>query len=406
MPSVSKFARLPGLPPPVLTVYLDTNPANPRNQGNPRGYQTWLKSSGTALARELAPEQGKQVRRQIRKVGEYLQGLAKQSRGLVIFAGPEVWETVPMQMAVHDEIHWGKPSLEQMAWLLDEHRPRGVVMMDGLGARFFRFWLGSVAEDESMAFLMDQSDWRKPHLVGPGSASSRVSKRHGVQRDRVADRESAHRNRFHAALADRIVEWSGEAQFRPVVLVGEQRHLDSVVASLPKAQRAGIALLGKALSLSSPSEVQRELEPTLRKWEREYELQVVGNLMSNRNPSRAVTGMDETLYQLQRGRVHGLVMARGGLKGSARQCLNCGRVDRSADRVCAICGGERRSRTLRTVIPELASVYAVPMEIVAGDAAKKLGKAGNIGAWLGATRKPVRKIEVTPLPDSRSRQRK
>jgi peptide subunit release factor 1 (eRF1) len=149
----------------------------------------------------------------------------------------------------------------------------------------------------------------------------------------------------------------------------------------------------KVLPRTSASEVQGELEPILRDWERDYEEQEVGDLISAHNPARAVLGIDETLHHLQKGRVRELVIARG-LKGNARQCLNCGWVDTTVDQVCPLCGSERRSRTLRTVIPELASSFGVPMEIVAGNAAAKLWKAGGIGAWLGTRKKPVRKATV------------
>jgi peptide subunit release factor 1 (eRF1) len=162
-----------------------------------------------------------------------------------------------------------------------------------------------------------------------------------------------------------------------------------------------MGLVPKVFSRTSAREVQRELEPFLRDWERNYEEQEVNNLISTHDPARAVLGVDETLHQLQRGRVRELVIARG-LKGNARQCVKCGWVDRTADPVCPLCGSERRSRTLRTVIPELASAFGVPMEIVAGKAADKLREHGGIGGSLGARKKPVQKIAVT-APASKAR---
>ena len=51
-----------------------------------------------------------------------------------------------------------------------------------------------------------------------------------------------------------------------------------------------------------------------------------------------------------------------------------------------MCGSERRPRSLRTVIPELASLQGVPIEVVSGTAAKKLRAVGGIGAWLRTNR--------------------
>ena len=391
MPVASAVSRLPHLPPPVLTAYLDTNPANPRNQSTPRGYVTWLKSAGRALGRELRPEAQKQLRRQLKRVNEHLQNWASQSRGLVLFAGPDVWEVIRLQVPVRDEIHWGKPSLQQMAWVLDEHRLRGAVLVEGSGARFFRFWLGTVTEDENIAFPLDTSHWRKPHLVGPSTPG--VSKRYGVQRERASARVQAQYKRFADDLAKRIAQWSEAEQISPVVLVGDRRQIEAVLAAMPERFGERMELFPKVLPQTSAGNVQREIEPALRNWEREYEEREVEELISAHDPARAVLGVDETLHQLQRGRVRELVIARG-LKGNARQCLKCGWVDRNADPVCPLCGSERRSRTLRTVIPELASSFRVPMEIVAGDAAAELRKAGGIGGWLGVRKKPIRKVTV------------
>lgn len=188
MPLAADMLRLPHLPPPILTAYLDTNPANSRNQSTPRGYLTWLKSAGQSLGKDLDPDAVKQLRRELKRASAFLENMTAQGRSMVLFAGPNVWETFPLQAPVHDEIHWGKPSLQQMAWVLDEHRQRGAVLIDGTGARFFRFWLGKVMEDEEISFAIDTSDWRRPYLVGP--ATSRVAKPHGVQRDRVKSKRS------------------------------------------------------------------------------------------------------------------------------------------------------------------------------------------------------------------------
>ena len=332
-----------------------------------------------SLGQRLASRSRKAFQVQLRRIESYLGTHRPRGRGLLVLAGPHVWEIVPLQVSVTEELHWGEPSLQQMIWVLDEHRPRGAILIDGSGARFFRFWLGTITEDEAAAFSIDYSSWRKPHLVGP--SSSAVAKQYGVQRDRVKDRKAAQRSRFDRVLADRIMSWSNEGRISPILLVGGPGDVQAIANTLPAEFRKQTAIVQKALPRISAGDAKKKLGPLLRSWEREYEATLVDELVSSRQTRKAAIGLDQTLTQLQKGRVRELIVARG-VTGSVKQCLRCGWIDRSADHVCPVCGSERRSRTLRTVIPELASLQEVQVEVVSGKAAKKLRAVGGIGAWL------------------------
>lgn len=380
----SKVSHLVNVPPPVLTAYVDVNPANPRNQGAPRGYVRWFKSAAQALLKELPSPPRKAFRAEVRRVGKYLERMRPRSRGLIVFAGPEVWEVIPLQVEVSDELHWGKPSLQQMSWVLDEHRLRGAVLITGSGARFFRFWLGRVVEDEPLGFSFDVSPWRKPHLVGPSTPG--VSKRHGIQRDSITARMREQRKHFLRRLSHRIIDWAQEARISSILLLGKAEDTEVILNTMPVEARKQVTALPKVLPNISSAEINKKLKPILNDWERDYEAVVVDQLISGQTSHRSVTGLDRTLTQLQRGQVSELITSRG-LTGSVQQCTNCGWVARSDDRLCAICGSKRQARSLRTVLPELAASQSVPMEVVAGKAASKLGAVGGVGAWLRSARK-------------------
>jgi hypothetical protein len=375
----SRRAFLPHLPGPLLTAYLDINPANPRNQRTPRGYVTWLKATGRALENYVPRSDREAFRTQLQRVDQYLRMDPPRGRGVVVFSGSNVWEVVPLQVDVAEEVHWGKPSLQHMLWLLDEHRSRGVVVIEGSGARFFQFWLGSITEDRTAAFSADISSWRAKHLVGPSHPG--VSKRHGVQRDRVRDRMAAHRNRFARELARRISRWAEEREIGPIVLAGINEMVDTAFKALPESMRQRVSVVRKALPRVGVGEVEAKLGPALTRWERQYEKALVSKLIEAHGSREVAIGLDATIARLQDGSVREMVAARG-LSGSVRQCPMCGRADRSADMLCAACGAERQTRSLRTILPQFATLYSVPVEVVAGEAAAKLSQAGGIGAWL------------------------
>jgi peptide subunit release factor 1 (eRF1) len=113
--------------------------------------------------------------------------------------------------------------------------------------------------------------------------------------------------------------------------------------------------------------------------ERERETALVDDLLAS---ERGVSiGIDDTLAQLQQGRIRRLAVVKG-LNGDLHQCLRCGQADRTADQVCPACGGERRPVTLRQLLPGLARRQRVSLDVVSGEAARRLQDAGGMGAWL------------------------
>ncbi len=370
---------LPQLPPPVLTAYLDTNPANSRNQGHPPGYLIWLKSRAKVIGSRAPQTEQKLFRQQCARVEDYLRNRPPHERGVVLFAGPNTWELLPLRVEVEDELHWGPPSLTQLLWLLDEHRPCGVVLADRSGTRFFRLWLGEVVEQKQESFELDTSEWRKKDLMP--SSHPGVLKSRGSQRDVFEHRVEAQYAHFYREAAERIRQWAEREKLNPVFLTGPNEVVEPLWTELPKTLRERAALVKGVPGHLTPAELQERLKPEVERWEREHELGVVNHMLATSNGTRAVVGMDETLARLQQGSARELVVVRG-LGGKLRQCVKCGWVDRSADRVCATCGGERRTVALRAVIPELARRYAVPIEVVAGEAGRKLREAGGMGAWL------------------------
>jgi hypothetical protein len=302
----------------------------------------------------------------------------------VIFAGARVWEVIALRVEVTEELHWGNPSLHQMAWILDEHRPRGAVVIDGTGARFFRFWLGGVDESPQYACSFDVSSWRKPYLVGPSTPG--VSKQHGIQRDRISTRATAQRQHFLKKTSHRIAEWANDGSIGPIVLVGKSEEIDSITNNLPAELRKQIVSLPKALSQILPTELSKRLKPILNRWEREYEAQVIEEVVAGQRSGQTVIGLRDTLDRLQKGQLRELVVVRG-LKGSAQQCSSCGWIEESSDTTCTICGSQRQTRNLRTLLPELASRYSVPIEVVKGKAGTTLLSRGGVAGWLRSAKK-------------------
>jgi hypothetical protein len=145
--------------------------------------------------------------------------------------------------------------------------------------------------------------------------------------------------------------------------------------------QARTVLIREDLQHLPVAEFQARIEAELQSWERQYERGLIDELLNGSGEARAALGVDETLVGLQEGLLRDVVVARV-LEIQVSECTKCGWIDRISEPVCPACGGARRMRDLRAVLPPLAKRYKVPLEVIAEDAGERLHKAGGIGGRL------------------------
>jgi hypothetical protein len=372
---------LPDLPVPLLTIYLDTNPAKQINQGLSPGYLTKFESQAKAVAETVPTSDLQLFLQQVQRAGAYLQDHPTNCRGAVIFAGPDAWEFVPLQVEVEDEVHWGAPALAQLFWLLDEQKPCGVLVVGQKRAQFFLLWLGEMLALEEKEFKLEPS---KEKEMGPISRPG-VRMSRGTNRDAFERHVTAQYAHYHKEIAEDVVRWSAAEHLDSFFLVGVDEMTRGIQKQLPQALRERAILVEEDLGwVESRSELEKRIQPFVEKHQRERELALIDALLGD---SRAVVlGIDETLVQLQQGRVRNLAVVKS-LDGSLRQCLKCSWADRTQDPACPACGGERQIARLREVLPHLVRRYNVSVEVVSSEAARRLQAAGGMGAWLRETPK-------------------
>lgn len=364
---------LPTLAEPVLTVYLDTNPANPRNLRRPPGASAWVKTHARDLAAQLPNADPKLIKDQAQRIDACLAGHPARAKGMIFFAGPGNWKIIRLQVPVEDEIYWGKPSLGQLLWILDEHRPYGVLVVDRSGARFFRYWLGEIEEQKQdrLEFELDLSQWRRRELVMG----------RGADRDSFQQRVDAHYARFFKETAERCREWRERERLSPVFVAGPTEAAEAVWNVLPESCRAQSALVKGLPARVTGPELLRRIEPEIETWKRARELEKVEAILAAGEGAGTALGIDMTLASIQQGTARKLLAAHG-LRGRVRVCRQCGWTDRNPEDICRRCGGVREMESLRTLLPELAHTRNIPVEVVAGEAAERLRSVEGLAAWL------------------------
>jgi hypothetical protein len=382
---------LPELASPVLTVYLDTNQAKQINRGLKPGYLTRLASQVKKIGRSVSPVQGDDFRRQAGRVDAYLRRRALRCKGIVIFAGSDAWEVVPLQLDVEDEVRWGAPALAQLYWLLDEHQPHGVVVVGQKHVQFFLYWLGEMLELEDKKFLLAPSKGKEMGPVArsggvqpatglPARFRSRVVRvSHGTNRDVFEHHVAADYAHYYRQIAERIERWCAAEHLQSVFVVSLTEMANGVSAELPVALRERVIPVVKDFGWMGRAELQRRVQPVVKDHERKREVALVDTLLAD---SRGVVvGIDETLVQLQKGTVRSVAVVKG-LDADLLRCGECLWADHSSDTRCPACGRERYPVTFREVFPELARRYNVSLEVVSGEAARKLQQAGGMAGLL------------------------
>jgi hypothetical protein len=372
--SVVGLSRLPA---PLLTAYLKTGPANHSLHPPVPSYLAWLKKQANAIADSLPANDGDLFRQQLRRVEEFLHDRVPREKSMVLFAGPQAWETVALQAEVANELRWGNPAITQLLWLVAEHKPYFFAVVDRSGAQFLSYRIGEVSRLLEFKFDVDISQWKKKdraHVARPG-----IRETHGAQRDVFDHRMEAQYRRFCREVADQAILLCRKDQFSAVFLVGPERLVTPISARFPEDLYGRVVCIRKDLGKFDSGRLEEHLEPEIDAWERQRELALVDGLTGL--DRGAVLGMDEALNELQKGKIRALVLCRD-LDARLSRCKSCGYIASSADPVCSACGGERTPVALRDVLPELATASEIDLEVVSGDAALKLREVGGMGAWL------------------------
>jgi hypothetical protein len=374
----SLIESLPQLRAPVATIYLDTNLAKPVNRNPDPGYLTSLESGAKLTENEIYPEGRKAFREQVGRVDAYLRTHPPRSRGIVIFAGQDSWEFVSVEVDVQDEIHWGVPDLGQLLWLLEEHRPHGVVVVSRNRAQFFLHRLGEMRELEKREFSLAPS---KEKVMGPPSKAFGVRMSRGTNRDVYKHHRDAEYSHYYRQIAKDIVRWYESQHLESVFLLALPGPALAIRREIPQLFREKVVLVRENLGWLSRNQLRQQIEPMLARRAREHELALVNSLLVEAPPG-LVVGLDETLVRLQQGRIRSLVVVRD-LDALLKRCSECLWVDGTGDPVCPACGRERYTVRLRQILPELVRQFKASLKVVSGEAARKLQRVGGIGAWLG-----------------------
>lgn len=371
-----------GHEPPVLSLYLDVDPANPDNTGN-----AVILRAAEAM-RNLGIEKG-YIDRVTTTLSKHF--VIPEGRSLVIFAGEDPGDffeahylhtRLPMLGRSDGALaHRGAPFTAPLHYVLDQKERYAVLSISAERVRVFEAFLGQIAEVIDYVRQADTDDWqpyrhaRRSPGVGVG-----VAARGGADVDSFRDRMREATARLYRNLMPELE--------RALEAVGVDR---IILSGSPEAVTVFKGALSSGLQQRLAGEMPPPADPDagagawlsdvrqlVAQIEEQHELALLDEVRES-----GVAGLHETLTLLQDHRLHTLV-APWTLEARVHRTAD-GRVALSAEEAAVLSSGEEVSEVpLLEVLPTLAAESGAELEFVAGEAEERLNE--EFGGLAGLKR--------------------
>ncbi len=367
---------------PVLSLYLNVNPANPdntmkafvlraadamRSAGLDKHY---IEQVATRLSNEFARPEG---------------------RTLVVFAAEDLstqfdayflQTNLPFLEANGGALaHWGRALVAPLLFTLDQRERYGVIYVASDRVRLFEAFLGQMQEHIDFVRAVNTDDWvpyrnaRRSPGVGAG-----VAARGGADVDRYQSRMEEATARLYRNLLPDIESFAQQQRIDRLILMGQP----PAVAALQElmSNKLKTLIVGTLPPPTNPDAPAHEwtslVQGLIAETELRHELQLLDQINE-----KGVWGAQQTLAMLQDGRLHTVVVPFRQLTTVWRTAS--GRVTASLEEAEAVRPGEEVAQVrLIEVLPDLVQASSTILEFAEGVAQERLER--EFGGMAGLAR--------------------
>lgn len=339
----------------TLTLYLAVDPAIQENQATIPAWRIWLKNALKGIEKDLGDTQREAWNSIRARLDTLLDTYAPDSKGLALFYGPNLEETYPLPLPIQNRAAFGKPAIAPLLWAIDEYEPYLVVMVDTEKANFIRAYLGSAGQRDTMTLEIDTSDWPEKSLMVTNFGRGGTSVTHGDQHELFEDRIEEWVGRFYRDVAERIGELVQKQGIERIIIAGNEEAAHAVQKLLPeKLAKVVVDVQGIPMRYT-PHEVLSQILPTALDYERDYEMNLVEQVVNlAKAGGRGALGKEAVLAALEQQRVELLIVPWPMPDGDG----------------------------LMTELPLRVMESAANMELVHGEAAERVKAEGGLAARL------------------------
>ncbi|MRH44684.1 hypothetical protein GH741_18720 [Aquibacillus halophilus] len=217
----------------VLSMYLNTDPSDPDQQGGE--WKIQLKNGLNSFENYLEQSGDKEELNYFKKVREKVERYVYDNKlnlqkSIVLFASPDesVWFAEKLQMGVKTEFYWQDTPVTGQLYQMQTIFPKvGIVLVQQSNVKVIEAELGAVLETKHYKLDIDTEDWRQ--FAGPpkiDAASGMAGK--NIQQDNFDDRFRANQKRWYKDLAPKMDKLAKDHQWNRIYIVGEKEEAKDI----------------------------------------------------------------------------------------------------------------------------------------------------------------------------------
>jgi hypothetical protein len=362
----------------ILSLFLDMSV----NSDNKRTHHIFLTKQKAAFT-ELQSDRDNHHREPLGAVFARIERWLEEeydptNRGVVIYAevGGDWFEAHQFPTPVANRLELLPHAvIGPLTQVVRSHPRYGVIIVDREHLRLVSVHMGKIGEEREVA----PDAIPTPHDVQAGGYS------HKDYQKRKAE-ETRH---FFKDFADEIVQFDQRVAADHFVLLGTTENTKKFREFLPKGVLDRVVHEAHAPSSASGPELVRHLQPVFDDVAMQDQARALDLLQERVGQAHfATAGIQDTLVQLQEGKVERLLVAHD-LEKAGVQCTQCNFYLARRDGACPYCGGELRDGIdLVESMIRIAAHQAARIDFVTGDVMRDFRGVGALLKFGGSA--PVR----------------
>lgn len=223
----------------VFSMYLNTDPADPDQQGGE--WRIHLKNGLNSFENYLEKDDNDEEKRNFKKVKDKVKRFIHDNelnlkKSIVIFASPDdsIWFAEIFQIPVESHFYWEETAkTDQLKALYNKFPKTGIILTQKEAIKTLDTELCTLKDTQIFALDLETEDWRQhtgPHraqiTVGSGGKSAK--------QEQFESRFEANRHRWYKGLASKLDKLAKDNQWQHIYIVGDKEEAKDLCENMNK----------------------------------------------------------------------------------------------------------------------------------------------------------------------------